>query len=98
MVKSNTKLFSPVFKATVAVAEQSDLAKAVNEGISRFSEGMPVFMKALNELKGIHPFIGGEFFLWYMQHGVTGRVVVVLAFEAAYALYRKRQDNDKKVA
>ena len=30
------------------------------DGIDKFSEGMPILMKALDELKAIHPFIGGE--------------------------------------
>jgi hypothetical protein len=33
----------------------------MKEGIEKFAEGMPIFMKALDELKGIHPILGGEF-------------------------------------
>jgi len=50
-----------VMQATVAVVENSDFGKAMKEGIDRFSEGMPVFLKALDELKGLHPVLGGEF-------------------------------------
>ena len=48
-------------KATVAAVEQTDVGKAIKDGINMFSEGMPVLMNALDELKAIHPFIGGEF-------------------------------------
>jgi hypothetical protein len=54
--------FIPVIKATIADAEQTDFGKAIREGINTFSEGIPVLvlMKALDELKSVHPFIGGE--------------------------------------
>jgi hypothetical protein len=48
-------------KATVAAVEQTDVVKAIKDGIDKFAEGMPVLMNALDELKTIHPFIGGEF-------------------------------------
>jgi len=53
---------TPFIPATIAVAEQTDFGKAMKEGINTFSEGIPVLvlMKALDELKGVHPFIGGE--------------------------------------
>jgi hypothetical protein len=50
----------PIIQAGVAAAEQTDIGRALKEGIDKFSEGIPVLMKALNELKGVHPFIGGE--------------------------------------
>jgi len=50
----------PVITATVAAAAQSDIAKAIKERIDKFSEGIPVLMNALDELKAIHPFIGGK--------------------------------------
>lgn len=31
----------------------------VKEGIDHFFDGMPVFMSALDEVKSLHPFIGG---------------------------------------
>jgi hypothetical protein len=40
---------------------QTDVGKAIKDGISKFSEGIPVLMSALDELKSLHPFIGGEF-------------------------------------
>jgi hypothetical protein len=49
----------PTITANVAAAEQSDIAKAIKHRIDKFSEGMPVLMKALDELKAVHPFIGG---------------------------------------
>jgi hypothetical protein len=50
----------PIITATVAVATQSDIGKAIKDRIDQFSEGMPVLMNALDELKAVHPFIGGE--------------------------------------
>ena len=34
---------------------------AINDGINKLSEGMPILMRALDELKSLHPFIGGVF-------------------------------------
>jgi hypothetical protein len=31
----------------------------IKDGINKFSEGMPILMNALDELKALHPFIGG---------------------------------------
>jgi hypothetical protein len=50
----------PIVTATVAAAAQSDIGKAIKDRIDMFSEGMPVLMSALDELKAVHPFIGGE--------------------------------------
>lgn len=50
----------PVITATVSAVAQSDIGKKVKDGIDKFSEGMPVLLKALDELKAVHPFIGGE--------------------------------------
>ena len=49
----------PVITATVAVAAQSDIGKVIKDRIDKFSEGMPVLMNALDELKAVHPVIGG---------------------------------------
>ncbi|KAH9995914.1 hypothetical protein BJV74DRAFT_883811 [Russula compacta] len=73
--------FIPIMKATVAAVEQTDIGKAMKDGIDKFAEGIPVFIKALDELKALHPFIGA----------------VVLAFETAYNLWKKVSDNDKKI-
>jgi hypothetical protein len=35
----------------------------MKEGIDNFYHGMPVLMKALHELKDLHPFVGGMFIL-----------------------------------
>jgi hypothetical protein len=35
----------------------------MKDGIDKFSEGIPVLMKVLDELKALHPFIGGELIL-----------------------------------
>ena len=61
----NVTPFTPIFNATVAAAQQTDIGKAIKDGMNMFSEGMPVLMRALDELKSLHPFIGGVFFLWY---------------------------------
>jgi hypothetical protein len=51
--------FAPVIKAAASVIGQSDIGMAVKEGIDHFFDGMPVFMSALDEVKSLHPFIGG---------------------------------------
>jgi len=50
----------PIIKATVTAVQQTDLGKAMKNEIDKFSESMPIFMNALDELKSLHPFIGGE--------------------------------------
>jgi hypothetical protein len=60
MTQSAATPFIPIVKATVAAAEQTNIGQVITEGINKFSEGMPVLMKALDELKTLHPFIGGE--------------------------------------
>jgi hypothetical protein len=50
----------PIITATVSAVAQSNIGNKIKAGIDKFSEGMPVFMNALDELKAIHPFIGGE--------------------------------------
>ncbi|KAI0056627.1 hypothetical protein BV25DRAFT_1864510 [Artomyces pyxidatus] len=57
------------------------IAKAVQEGIDQFFEGMPVFMKALDAVAELHPFIGAA----------------VMAFKTVYTLELKRRDNEKKI-
>lgn len=57
---NNAQPFIPVITATVVTAAQTDIGKTVLHKIDKFSEGMPILMKALDELKAIHPFIGGE--------------------------------------
>jgi len=56
----NAAPYVPIIKATAAGAEQTEIAKAIKERIDKFSESMPIFMKALDELRSLHPFIGGE--------------------------------------
>ena len=51
--------FMPIIDATISAAQQTDIGKAIKEGINKFSEGMPILMRALDELKSLHPFIGG---------------------------------------
>lgn len=86
-------------RTTVAAVEQTDIGKAVKDGIDKFADGVPVFIKALDELKSLHPFIGGEYILQNPIKRVTGAttIVVVLAFETAYNLWKKVSDNDKKI-
>ena len=62
MTKDNVTPFMPIVNATVAATMQTDVGKAIKEGINQFSEGMPVLMNALDQLKSLHPFIGGGFF------------------------------------
>ncbi|KAF8497394.1 hypothetical protein F5888DRAFT_1906711 [Russula emetica] len=83
--------YIPFFKATVIAAEKT---KAVKDGIDKFTEYMPILMKALDELTALHPFIG----------------VVVLAFKKIISLFigmkdmmgvlllLKNMENDKLIA
>ena len=84
-------------QAAVTAAEKTDVPTDIKGEIDKFSEGIPVLLRALNELKKLHPFIGGEFSPWYTPCKVTGKLVVVLAFEAVYTLEQMRRGNDKKV-
>ena len=34
---------------------------AIKDGINKLSEGIPILMRTLDELKSLHPFIGGVF-------------------------------------
>ena len=65
--------------------------------IDKFSEGIPALLKALNELKKLHPVIGGGFGPWYTRSELTAKSVAILAFETVYTLELKRRDNEKKV-
>jgi len=51
----------PIVNATVTATMQTDVGKAIKDGINKFSEGMPVLMNTLDQLKSLHPFIGGGF-------------------------------------
>ncbi|KAH9953093.1 hypothetical protein BC827DRAFT_1273837 [Russula dissimulans] len=79
-VQNIAEPFKPIINATFAATQPSGM-KEINEGIDNFSESMPIFMKALDELKSLHPIIG----------------VIVLAFQTVYTLEQKRRDNDKKI-
>jgi hypothetical protein len=59
VIQNNAQVI-PVITATVSAVAQSDIGKKIKDGIDKFSEGMPVLMNALDELKAVHPFIGGE--------------------------------------
>ncbi|KAH8987639.1 hypothetical protein EDB92DRAFT_1948471 [Lactarius akahatsu] len=80
-VKSNVAPFQPLITAAKGAVEQTDLGKAVKEGIDHFFEGMPIFMSALDAVADLHPFIG----------------VIVVAFKTVYTLELKRRDNEKKI-
>jgi hypothetical protein len=69
----------------------------MKDGIDKFSQGMPLLMSALDELKAVHPFIGGELIHDVRPCELTGKVVVVLAFKTVYTLEQKRRGNDKKI-
>jgi hypothetical protein len=88
---------APVITAAVGAVAQSDIGKAVKEGIDHFFDGMPVLMKALDELKSVHPFIGGTSTLRYKFTCSDREIVVVLAFKAVYTLEQKRRDNEQKI-
>lgn len=55
----------PVIKATVTAAEQTDFGKVMKDKIDTFSKGIPVLVNALDELKALHPFVGGVSVLLY---------------------------------
>lgn len=57
--QSNLAPFQPLIAAAKSAVEQTDISKAVTEGIDHFFEGMPVFMNALDAVADLHPFIGG---------------------------------------
>ncbi|KAI9438365.1 hypothetical protein H4582DRAFT_258574 [Lactarius indigo] len=80
-VQSNVAPFQPLITAAKGAVEQTNLGKAVKEGIDHFFEGMPIFMNALDAVADLHPFIG----------------VVVVAFKTVYTLELKRRDNEKKI-
>ena len=86
----------PFTKATVAVVGQTDFVKAMKEGINEFSAGMPKFMGVLSPLAS-HPLIGGEIHPMICICGVTGEIVVVLAFKTGFELEQNRHTNDKKI-
>jgi hypothetical protein len=69
----------------------------IKQEIDRFSEGIPMLLKALKKVEKLHPVIGGEFSSWYTRCELTGKSVAVVAFETVYALEQKRRDNEKKV-
>ena len=61
MTQNDATPFMPIVNATVTASMQSDVGKAIQDGINKFSEGVPVLMNALDQLKSLHPFIGGGF-------------------------------------
>ena len=89
--------FAPLIKTVADVAGPSDIGQAVKDGIDHFFDGMPVFMSALDEVKSLHPFIGGTSILRREFMCGDQRIVVVLAFKTVYTLEQKRRDNEKKV-
>ena len=97
MMQRHATPYIPIVKDAVTVAGQTDFGKATKEGINKFFEGMPVFMNALDELKSLYPFIGGESITYYIYILGNRKVVVVLAFKTVYALEQKRRSNNKKV-
>ena len=87
----------PVISAAANDVGQSDIGKAVKEGIDHFFDGMPVLMKALDEVKNLHPFIGGTSTLSLKFICADWEIVVVMAFKTVYTLEQKRRDNEKKI-
>lgn len=58
-VPGNLSMYKPMITAATGTIESTDLAKTVQSGIARFFEGMPLFMKALDEVAKVHPFVRG---------------------------------------
>ena len=58
-MKGKAAPFTPIIAAAVSAVGQSDVGKVIKDGIDHFFDGMPVLMKSLDELKKLHPFIGG---------------------------------------
>ncbi|KAL1952244.1 hypothetical protein VTO73DRAFT_1393 [Trametes versicolor] len=61
--------------------KQIDIKQAMESGVERFADSIPVLKKALNELSKIHPVV----------------TVAVLAFEAVIELELTRRENDRRV-
>lgn len=57
--QSEAAPFTPLIPAAANAVRHTDIGKAVAEGIEHFSDGMPILMHALDEVKALHPFIGG---------------------------------------
>ncbi|KAJ7177914.1 hypothetical protein C8R46DRAFT_1212646 [Mycena filopes] len=55
--------------------------EAVEKRLASFAEGVPILLKALDEVAKLHPFIG----------------IVVITFKAIWALEQKRRDNDGRI-
>ncbi|KAI0828260.1 hypothetical protein BC628DRAFT_1337903 [Trametes gibbosa] len=64
----------PVFK-------HIDIKQAIEAGVDRFSDSIPILRKALSDLSKIHPIV----------------TVAVLAFEAVIELEITRRENDRRV-
>jgi hypothetical protein len=98
--QDNVAPFQPLITATEGAVEQTDLTKAVKEGIGHFFEGMPIFMSAL-DASGLASFhwwrVALSLTLSMCACGVTGETVVVITFKAVYTLELKRRDNERKI-
>lgn len=57
IVQGDVAPFTPSITAAASDFENTDIYKVVKNRIDDFFDGMPVFMKALDEVKNIHPFI-----------------------------------------
>ena len=99
---------SPFLSCTCSVIEtdkeqagsaRSERYSKIKSKISGFSESSEVLLKILEEVKDIHPFIGGPSYVF----GAEGRTqlvssgVAVIAFKAVVSLELKRRENDDKV-
>ena len=58
-MQDNAAPFTPLITGAATAIGQSKFGEVVKEGIDGFFDGIPVFMKALDEVKSLHPFIGG---------------------------------------
>jgi len=57
--------FQPFIEGAVDDIEKTSIGKVVKEGIEKFFDDMPGFMKALDAVAKLHPFIGGTSILLY---------------------------------
>ena len=52
-------MYSTVLAPVKVLVETTGIAEAIEKGINGFLEGMPILMKALDEVGNIHPFVKG---------------------------------------
>lgn len=87
-----------------ALVDTPQISEAIRRGTSTLMEVLPPFMKVLDEVARIHPFIQGESPLKrLLRDNMDNRwlfvcAVTVLAFKAVYTLEMKRRKNDDTIS